>query len=116
MNATAATPDQLLATIAGLEARLAALESRPADRPSKTLHFLLMLLAVAFGAIVAAALADRFLGISTPYLSDFLNLVGLNGGVGTARNVTADHIMPAMTAWKTSAPAAAQEPPKTAAF
>lgn len=86
--------------VASLEARIAALEARAPEglMSSKTLRFLLALLGVAFAAIVIAALAERFLGITTPYLSDFLNLVGLNGGVGTARNVVADHVAPAYVA------------------
>lgn len=95
---TAATLDA--SYIATLEARIVALESRSPEGilSSKTLRFLLALLGVAFGSIVLAAVADRYLGISTPYLSDFLNLVGLNGGVGTTRNVVADHIAPVMAA------------------
>lgn len=101
--------------IATLEARIVALEARAPEgmMSSKTLRFLLALLGVAFAAIVIAALAERFLGITTPYLSDFLNLVGLNGGVGTARNVVADHVAPVMMA-RSQNPQ--PNPPTTAEF
>lgn len=111
---TAATLDA--SYIATLEARIVALESRAPEglMSSKTLRFLLALLGVAFAAIVISALADRYLGISTPYLSDFLNLVGLNGGVGSARNVAADHVVPMMAA-RNQNPATV-DTPKTGAF
>lgn len=101
--------------IAALEARIVALESRAPEgmMSSKTLRFLLALLGVAFAAIVIAALAERYAGISTPYLSDFLNLVGLNGGVGTTRNVVADHLAPAYVSAKTTSP---QSQPQLGAF
>src|SRR3990167_5100831 len=99
--------------IAALEAEVAALKARAPEglMSSKTLRFLLALLGVAFAAIVAAALAERFLGISTPYLSDFLNLVGLNGGVGTARNVVADHVAPAYVASRQQQPSSSTGSP-----
>lgn len=102
--------------VASLEARIAALEARAPEGllSSKTLRFWLALLAIAFGAITLAALADHYLGITTPYLSNFFDLIGLGGGATTARNVTADHIMPAMQTWKTAQ--ASNPPPSTSSF
>jgi hypothetical protein len=81
---------------------------------SKTLVFWLMLLALAFAVIIFTTVAQHF-GWQVPYVNDFLNLIGLGGGVGTARNVAADHAIPAwqatqMTPAQTKAVAAVETP------
>lgn len=110
MNAQ--SPEQLLATIEGLEARIAALETGKAGGvlDSKTLRFWLMLLGIAFAVIVFATVMAKFFNVQVPFVSDFFQLVGLGGGAGTARNITADHVMPAVQTWKT---AQAQPPPQS---
>ena len=63
---------------------------------STTITLWLVLLGIAFVAVVLATTA-QYLGVNTPFVSDFLQLVGLGGGASTARNVAADHVVPA---WK----------------
>ena len=63
---------------------------------SSTISLWLVLLGIAFVVIVLATVA-QYVGIETPFVSDFFQLIGLGGGASTARNVTADHVVPA---WK----------------
>lgn len=60
---------------------------------SSTIALWLVLLGIAFLVIVLATGA-QYAGINTPYVSDFFQLIGLGGGASTARNVTADHVVP----------------------
>jgi len=61
---------------------------------SSTIALWLVLLGIAFAVIVLATTAQYF-GISTPFVEDFFQLIGLGGGASTARNVAADHLVPA---------------------
>ena len=61
---------------------------------SKTLVFLLLLIALAFLVICIVTLVYALTGVEMPYITELFNLMGLSGGAGTARNVAADHVVP----------------------
>ena len=61
---------------------------------STTIALWLVLLGIAFAVIVLATAAQYF-GLNPPYIQDFFQLIGLGGGASTARNVAADHVVPA---------------------
>lgn len=65
---------------------------------SKTIKmwFLIFVGAVVF--VFAAAAVDHYLALGVGnYVNPILQLFGLGGGVGTTRNVVADHLAPAWT-------------------
>lgn len=66
---------------------------------SKTLTYWFVLIGMAL-AVVLLATGLQLLGVEMPYVSDLLQLIGLGGGAGTARNVVTDGVMPRMEAWK----------------
>ena len=75
---------------------------------STTITLWLVLLGIAFVAVVLATTA-QYLGINTPFVSDFFQLIGLGGGASTARNVAADHVVPA---WKETRGSSYGPPPQ----
>lgn len=61
---------------------------------SKTLKFWLVLFGLALIVVLFATAVQIVFHTQVPFVSDFFQLLGLGGGVGSARNVTADHIVP----------------------
>lgn len=64
---------------------------------SHTARFWAVIVAVAIGVLFAASMLEHF-GVHVLYVSDLFQLLGLGGGAQTARNITADHVVPMIQA------------------
>jgi hypothetical protein len=60
---------------------------------SKTMRLWLYIFAIGFSAVALSAAASIAFGVTVPFVGEFLALLGVGGGSGTARNVFTDGYM-----------------------